>query len=146
MLTGTFQRTLDSKSRITLPSTYRKDFSSQVCLVPFGGALYGFTPEGFDAWVTSQFERGDKHYDSRDLNDVRLMRIITASATPMDLDAAGRVSLSKVGAKKLQRYGIEKNVTVLGTGDHFEVWSTEKWEAENEVLEDDLFDLMFNSK
>ena len=146
MLIGTYQRTLDAKMRFTLPAELRKELGDKVVLVTLRDALYGFTPEGFDAWVESQFDRDDKHYNSRDLNDVRLMRILTASAAPMDLDAAGRVSLSKVGANKLQRYGIEKNVTVLGTGDHFEVWSTEKWEEENAVLEDDLFDLMFNTK
>ena len=44
-LTGTYGRSLDAKSRITLPATFRKQFDVQVCLVPVGNALYGFTPE-----------------------------------------------------------------------------------------------------
>ena len=74
MLIGTYQRTLDAKMRFTLPAELRKELGDKVVLVTLRDALYGFTPEGFDAWVESQFDRDDKHYNSRDLNDVRLMR------------------------------------------------------------------------
>ena len=86
MLTGTYQRTLDAKQRVTLPATYRKELDDQVCLIPFNGALYGFTPDGFKAWVDSQFERGDQHYDPRKLADVRLRRHLTAAAQTIEVD------------------------------------------------------------
>ena len=145
MLTGTYQRTLDSKTRVTLPSDYRKEFDDKVCLIPFGGALYGFTPEGFKVWVDSQFERGDKHYDPRNKNDVRLRRGLTAAAQTIDVDAAGRMALGKLGARVLEKLAFGHDVTVIGADDHFEVWDTEKWEAENASFEDDLEELMFGS-
>ena len=54
-LTGTYDRSLDAKSRITLPATFRKQFDAQVCLVPVGNVLYGFTPESHQAWIASFF-------------------------------------------------------------------------------------------
>ena len=143
MLTGTFQRTLDSKMRTTLPAEFRKEFDGKVCLISFNGALYGFTPEGFKAWVDSLFEHGDQHYDPRNLKDVRLRKILTASCQTVDVDAAGRMALGKLGAKTLEALGFKHDVTVIGVFDHFEIWDAAKWEAENAGLEDELFELMF---
>ena len=145
MLTGTYQRTLDSKSRITLPSDFRKMFDKQVCLIPLHGVLHGFTPDGFKAWVDNQFEIGDKHYNPRDLNDVRLKRGLTASAQTIELDSAGRVALGKLGTKILSHLGFGHEVTVIGADDHFEIWDAQKWEAENASFEEDFFGLMFGA-
>ena len=48
MLTGQYQRSLDSKSRVTLPAILRKQFGELVQLIPRKDALYGYTPEAFD--------------------------------------------------------------------------------------------------
>jgi MraZ protein len=145
MLTGTFQRTLDSKVRTTLPAEFRKEFDGKVCLIPFDGALYGFTPDGFKAWVDSLFERDGKHYDPRNKNDVRLRKGLTALCQTVDVDAAGRVALGKLGAKTLQSLGLGHDVTVIGADDHFEIWDAEKWEAETTSFEDDLLELMYGT-
>ena len=50
MLTGQYQRSLDSKSRVTLPVIMRKQFGETVMLVPWKDALHGFTPEAFETW------------------------------------------------------------------------------------------------
>ena len=145
MLTGTFQRTLDSKMRTTLPAEFRKEFDGKVCLILFNGALYGFTPDGFKAWVDSLFERDGKHYDPRDLKDVRLRKMLTASCQTVDVDAAGRVALGKLGSKTLEALNFGHDVTVIGADDHFEIWDAKKWEAEFASLEDDLFGLMYGT-
>ncbi len=145
MLTGTFQRTLDSKMRTTLPAEFRKEFDGKVCLISFNGALHGFTPDGFKAWVDSLFERGGEHYDPRNIKDVRLRKHLTASCQTVDVDAAGRVALGKLGARVLDALGFDHDVTIIGADDHFEIWDATKWEAENASLEDDLFELMFGA-
>ena len=145
MLTGTYQRTLDSKSRVILPADFRKELADRVCLIPFNGALYGFTPDGFKAWVDSQFERGDKHYDPRNLNDVRLRRGLTAACQTIDVDSAGRMALGKLGAQTLAKLAFDRDLTIIGADDHFEIWDTVKWEAENASFEDDLMELMFGA-
>lgn len=145
MLTGTFQRTLDSKVRITLPAEFRKEFEGKVCLIPFQGALYGFTPDGFKAWVDSLFERGDQHYDPRNLKDVQLRKYLTASCQTIDVDAAGRVALGKLGAKTLQALNLGHDVAILGVDDHFEIWDAAKWEAQSASVEGEIFELMFGT-
>jgi len=146
MLTGTFQRTLDSKVRTTLPAEFRKEFDDgKVCLIPFNGALYGFTPKAFEAWLDSLFDRDGKHYDPRNLKDVRLRKGLTASCQTIDVDAAGRLALGKLGAKTLSALGFDHDVTFIGVVDHFEIWDAAKWEAENASFDDDLFELMFGT-
>lgn len=143
MLTGTFQRVLDSKSRITLPAEFRRDFEGKVCLVAFQGALLGFTPDGFMEWMNGLFERDGKSFDPRRKQDVRLRKALAASCKTVDVDSAGRIALGKIGAEKLEALGLGHDATIIGDIDHIEIWNSAKWEAENEDLQDDLDELMF---
>lgn len=145
MLTGTSQRVLDSKGRVTLPAEYRRDFEGKVCLVAFQGALYGFTPDGFLEWLDGLFERDGKSFDPRNRRDVRLRKALAASCQTVDVDSAGRIALGKIGAEKLAKLGIGHDLTIIGDIDHIEIWDSAKWEAENEDLQDDLDELMFGA-
>ena len=145
MLTGTFQRSLDSKSRFTLPAEIRKELTDQICLIPLNGVLYGFTPEGFKAWVNSQFDHDGKTYNPRDRRDVRLKLGLTSRAKTIDVDSAGRIALGKVGAEVLAKLGLGRDLCAVGADDHFEVWDAEKWAIEDALLDGDLDDLMFGS-
>ena len=86
-LTGTYGRSLDAKSRITLPATFRKQFDVQVCLVPVGNALYGFTPESHQAWIASFFPNG---FNPRNRKDDKLRRALASRTVTVDIDSAGR--------------------------------------------------------
>lgn len=144
---GSKRCNLDAKYRLTLPAEFRRELGDQVYLVPFKDCLYGFSPESYEAWVTSLFERDGRHFDPRSREDVRLKRGIYGSTTVVDVDAAGRVALGKLDAStpgRRERLGLEKAVTVVGEGDHFEVWNAERWEAELGSIEDDLDTLMYH--
>ncbi len=142
-LTGSKQFNLDAKGRLTLPATYRKEFDGQVILIPLQDALYGFTPDGFAQWVQSFFEKDGKKFEPGNRRQVALRRKLTSSAVTVDIDSAGRIALGRVDAAKRAGLGLERDVTVVGVVDHFEVWNTERWEIENEALDDDLDALMF---
>ena len=143
-LTGSKQFNLDAKGRLTLPATYRKDFDGQVILIPLTDALYGFTPDGFGRWVESFFEKDGKKFSPSNRRQVALRRKLTGSAVTVDIDSAGRIALGKVDAAKREALGLKRDVTVVGVVDHFEVWNTERWEAENAALDDELDALMFD--
>lgn len=142
-LTGSKQYNLDAKSRLTLPASYRKEFSESVCLIPLKDALYGFTPEGFELWVNSFFNRDGRTFDPRNRRDVALKRMLTGNTVTVDIDSAGRVALGKIDAAARARLGIQKDVTVVGVGDHFEVWDTAQWEAEQAAFADDIDALIY---
>ena len=90
MLTGQYQRSLDSKSRVTLPAILRKQFGEFVQLIPRKDALYGYTPESFEAWVNSL------NLDPRSRNDAETLLRLNAMATTVEIDSAGRVALGKI--------------------------------------------------
>lgn len=138
---------LDAKLRLTLPADFRKELGDKVCLIPFHDCLYGFAPESYEAWVASLFERDGRHFDPRSREDVRLKRGISGSTVMVDVDAAGRIALGKLDAAKPGRreaLGLVRGVTVVGNTDHFEVWNTERWEAEQESFEEDFESLLYH--
>lgn len=135
-LTGAYQHTLDAKARVTLPAVFRKQFGDVVCLVPVGNAIYGFTPETHKAWVDSFFPDG---FDPRNKKDARLRLAMLSSTVTVDLDKAGRLALGKVKAEALAKRDITRDVTILGAGDHFEIWDTARYEGQATDL-DDLLD------
>ena len=151
MLAGSYPMSVDSKARVTLPAVFRKQLvdgdKKTIYLVPLNGCVNGFTPGGFEAYVDGLFEYGDHHFDPRSRDDVRLKRGLWARAVEVDIDSAGRVALGKLDVAKAgtrERLGLTADVTVVGAGDHFEVWNTEKWDATQESLEDDLDALLFH--
>jgi MraZ protein len=137
-LTGSKSSKLDSKARLTVPAEWRRQLGDFVCLVPIRGALHGFTPEGHKLFVESLFPDG---YNPRDLNQVKLRSAITSSTTTVEIDSAGRVCLGKVPASTRDQLGIGSDVTINGNDDHFEVWDSTKWAAEQQGI--DLDALMF---
>lgn len=148
-LTGSKQYNLDAKARLTLPSTYRKYFADRVCLIPLKEALYGFTPEGFEGWVSSFFDRDGKSFNPRNRKDVALRRMLTGSTVTVDIDSAGRIALGKLDATDptaRERLGLSKDVTVVGVGDHFEVWNTARWQAQQASAADALEALMYDDE
>lgn len=139
-LTGTFQHNLDAKSRLTLPASFRKQVGDTVCLVPLDDAIYGFTPESHKAWVSSFFPQG---LNPRNRRDVQLHSLLMRRTVTVEVDSAGRIALGKVSAEALQKLGIEREVTVIGNDDHFEIWSAAAFKVMDEQIES-LDDLMFD--
>lgn len=150
MLVGSFPMSVDSKARVTLPATFRKEMcegdSKTIYLVPMKESVEGFTPAGFEAWIDSLFKKEGEGYDSRSRKDVLLRRSLTSRAVPVDIDSAGRVALGKLDASKpgtREKYGLTGDVTIIGATDHFEVWNTEKWNEQQAAVDDELEELMF---
>lgn len=60
-----------------------------------------------------------------------LKRLLVGFAREEEMDAAGRVLI----APELRRYaGLEKEVWLVGQGNHFEVWSDEGWTKQQEAI------------
>lgn len=139
-LTGAYQHNLDAKLRLTLPASFRKQFGDVVCLVPVGDAIYGFAPEEHEAWVMSYFPQG---FNARSKADQDLRWKLNKRTVTVDIDNAGRISLGKISAQKLERRGINRAVAVIGNADHFEIWNADLIDFDED---DDLDDLMFDAE
>lgn len=128
---GEYKHTVDAKGRVSLPAKFRKALPEEIVVVPsVGGALSVFSDEAFDAWVDSFFpakEDGTSGFDPRNKQDVKLRRMLNASAESVPVDSAGRIMLS---ADKRSKAGIVKDVRIIGNDDHIEIWNAESFEDE----------------
>lgn len=59
----------------------------------------------------------------------KLKRFLLGSAVSCELDKQGRILIPQVLRDKIQ---LKKDVTLVGVGDHIEIWASEKWEEEND--------------
>ncbi len=152
MLAGSYPMSVDAKARVTLPAVFRKQLvdgdKKTIYLLPMKECVNGFTPAGLEQFIDGLFiERGENRFDPRSRRDVQLKTRLWASAVEVDIDSAGRVALGKLDGTKpgtRERLGLTADVTVVGAGDHFEVWNTEQWNATQENFEDELDALLYH--
>ena len=136
-LTNTKRTTLDSKGRLVLQSDIRKAWDGKsVRLVPVLGSLFGFTPDGYVAWL----EQNCPNRDDITSKDFKKARFFNAHTVEVEIDSAGRIGVGLVHEEDLKKLGIDKDVTVVGNGSHFEIWDTAKWDAEQEAEESQEFE------
>ena len=65
----------------------------------------------------------------------KLSRFYQGNSFDIELDASGRVTLPP---PLLAHTGIEKEVVVVGVGDHLEVWARERWQEQQEALDAEI--------
>jgi MraZ protein len=68
------------------------------------------------------------------------MTFFSANSMPGALDSAGRVPLQPflLDHGKLTD---SRDVTVVGAGDHLQIWNREAWQTYNDQLAADIFDI-----
>lgn len=132
-----FHRSLDSKGRLMLPPDYRD-------IIFAASSSGGFVLTGYDecivAYTMPEWESfEEKIYQlqnpSRALRDFR--RLVLGRAEELELDPQGRVRVSQA----LMRYaGLAKDVVLVGQGNRFEIWDTQR--IEGLKLDDAALDLV----
>ena len=127
-MVGEFRRKLDDKGRVSMPSDFRKAFSDKknlkVTQAPKETCLYVFEADAFDSWVESIFT-AKEGYDPTNIMHEQARRVLNARAADVEIDNAGRISISADLRSKAQ---LEKEVVILGNGDHAEIWDAKRWD------------------
>jgi MraZ protein len=122
---GTFDLTLDAKNRLTVPSKLRAFFADGVVLAAgFEPCVGVWVPEDYDRWTQSMLAGRDPFSPA-----VRkLQRHFNSNALATELDGAGRVMVPRF----LMEYaGLEREVSLVGTGPALELWERERWTSYN---------------
>lgn len=131
--TGQADYTLDAKNRLTVPARYRGSLEGGVVLAKDIEPCVAIWPTaGYDEFrqaalqgVHPMSQRGRK-----------IMTFLSANSMPGALDSAGRVPLQPF----LMDHGkLTREVTVVGAGDHLQLWNREAWAAYNAQLAEDIF-------
>jgi MraZ protein len=122
MFLGQFHHSFDEKSRLTVPSRFRDDFSEGVFVIQgFDRNLMVLTAPAFDAIY--------QHVMSMNILDPQartLRRHIIGKGNQVELDGSGRILISQ----DLRAWAeLETEVIIVGQGNYFEVWKPELWQA-----------------
>ena len=123
-MTGTYEHNIDAKGRLAIPSKLRDELGSVFYLAMGVDACLAVYPQ-------STWDRFTEKFASLPMSQSKKMRSLFANAARCELDSQGRIVIPQ----KLKKYaGIEKDVVIIGVHDRAEIWSAERWNAEEEEM------------
>ena len=131
MFFGNYAHSLDEKGRLVIPRKMRDELGYKVYIMKgYDGALSIFKEEAFNKLVE---ELESLSFDRKENRDY--LRIKLASVVDLDVDKMGRVQIPQA---LLVKYQIGKDVIVLGSGNHIEVWDAKKYKEYFSSIEDEF--------
>ena len=126
---GHFEHSLDAKNRLSIPARFRASIAAGTVLAKDPEPCVAvWTPETHEAII----QRALAGLNPMGSQYRKLSRFYQGNSFEIDLDASGRVTLPP---PLLAHAGIEKEVVVVGVGDHLEVWDKGRWLREQEGLD-----------
>jgi MraZ protein len=131
---GSFEHTLDSKQRLTVPAAYREAFADGAVLAASPETEAG-TPRSVSIWCPADYDE----YVRQTLGGLNpatpqaraLERFFFNYSAEVDLDSANRLMIPP----NLKRYaGLDQKVTIAGAGRYLEVFDRLAYDAYQDTL------------
>lgn len=121
MFLGTFTPKLLTKGQLALPSKLRSGLEGNraILAIGFDKCIYGFSLPAWDKLVEQEMLKPILTEEGR-----RIRQQFFSQAEEVDLDGQGRFVIPEY----LRAYaGINEDLTIIGAGDHFEIWDSGEW-------------------
>lgn len=125
---GEYQHTLDDRGRLSLPKKIRAELDSvEVVLTRgFEACIFGYQKSTWVQEAQKQLEIPVFEEKGRSLR-----RYVFSAAAAAEIDKLGRILVPA----NLKEYAqIRDEVVVIGAGDHFEIWDSQKWKEYLETI------------
>ena len=141
MFRGSSPHTCDPKGRLIIPSRFRdviRTSGTDDLIITTGAkhSLYAYT---LDSWKIME----ERILASRSSNNSAIKRFFLGNAQACTCDKQGRILIPKT----LRDYAeIDKDIILVGLVDYFEIWSQDRWNAENEQTIEALNSGEFNNE
>mgnify|MGYP001617061304 FL=1 len=131
MLIGEHLHTIDDKSRVSLPSKFRKEMGNTVVIAPgIDNCLFIFTLKGWKEFA-ERLSRPDSssvlQSDNRNFN-----RIIFGRSTEVEVDSIGRILIP---LHLCEHAGIVSKVAIIGVLNRIEIWDEKVWSSYRSTVE-----------
>lgn len=150
MFYGESTHVLDGKFRVTIPKRFQEELGREggrestgalACFLTRGQdrCVYLFTETGFEralAGLAIAAFNGE--------NQRAAQRVFFANTARVELDAQGRVLVPE---KLRAHLGTDKEVVIVGVGDHAEIWAADVWtkyHAQHEPILDSVDQVLGN--
>ncbi len=123
---GEYEHNLTERNRVSLPKRIRLEIEGNEVILSqgFDNCIYGFDKERWQQIANEQL--------AVQLNEERgreLRRKLFASAMIAEIDVQGRIVLPERLLEWADLNGrVGEPVTIIGVGDHFEIWNKQRWE------------------
>lgn len=129
MFLGGYKTEFSGKNRLILPKRFRKELGNEdkfYILLGQNGEIWGFDSKN---WMNLAEKVLQFPLSSEEGRTARLG--LFPNAEECMLDGQGRFILPQ---EFMDRLNFDKEVLILGAGDHFEVWDIELWQKQQEQL------------
>ncbi len=121
VFTGTYQRTIDTKRRLSLPSIVRDAITvDSIFLTP--GTENCLEVHSDSSLKSLANSISNSNGDSRNQKSFR--RLFYAQTEVCKVDSLGRIRIPKRLAEIAE---IEKEITIVGVGNNWEIWNSSSW-------------------
>lgn len=123
MLLGTYYPTLIGKNRLVLPGKLRKEIKGKKIVLSVGldKCIFGFEEKMWEQVTAADLSRPISDEEGR-----KLRRRLCMNAEVVNLDSQGRFVIPE---KMMEYAGVGSEITLIGAGDHFEIWASNIWES-----------------
>ena len=120
---GEYDHALDDRGRVTLPRKIRQELEEREVVLSrgFDRCIFGFDRASWEKEAGKQLEAPVTELKAREVR-----RYMFSGAQKAEIDKLGRILLPA----QLKEYAsINRDVVIIGAGDHFELWDKQTWEA-----------------
>lgn len=118
---GEYQISFTSPGRLVLPKKLRELLKGNTFILTkgFDFCLSGYDKEDWEKRAESLFQSS-----LLDRENLAKQRFLFSAISYMEIDDQGRFIIPK---NLLNHAGLNDKAVIVGVGDHFEIWSPEKW-------------------
>lgn len=137
MFMGEYHHNLDEKSRLVIPSLYRKELGSKFVITRgIEKCLYVYTLSEWQKIVDKLQELPFTKKDAR-----TFIRAFFSGAAYCEIDKSGRIVLTS----NIKDYAnIDRECVIIGANNRIEIWDKELWNEEISSKADELSDIAEN--
>lgn len=123
MFMGEYNHNIDAKGRVIVPAKFREELGEEfVVTLGLDGCLFVYPDDEWQSFVAKLKELpGSK--EAR-----QLQRYFMAGAATCEVDKQGRILLP---VKLREQAALEKEIIFVGVLGKIEIWSKERWDANN---------------
>lgn len=134
MFFGSYECKLDEKNRLMIPSRMRDYLSLRLYIMKgFDGAIAVYDESTFNS-LTDEVD--SLSFTRKKVRDY--LRLQLPSVCELDMDKLGRV---QIPTALVNKYKLSREVTVIGAGDHIEIWDRKAFAKYEEEIEPNFEDI-----
>ncbi len=132
MLIGEYIHTIDEKSRISLPSKFRKEMGKKIIITPgLDQCLFIFTTKEWSK-VAKRLSDAEKDLSFLKSDQRSFNRYMFGRAAEVEVDSIGRILIPTFLKDRIK---VKDSAVFVGVEDRVEIWNEKAWSAYKEKVE-----------